>query len=131
MKLPLTFGIVASAAMSLAPAASFAHDYPTIDRVRYVQACMGDHPGPHYEMTEKCVCVVDTLARELPYADFESMTVAEYGPFRVRGTFQGTALRFTTVSGEAPREVTIAGGEFDVPLSDIAAAQVRCVLFSC
>ena len=60
-----------------------------------------------------------------------TVTVTEYGPYRVRGTFHGTALRFTTVLGEAPREVTIADGEFDVPLSDVAAAQVRCVLFSC
>lgn len=60
-----------------------------------------------------------------------SVTVSEYGPLRVRGSFQGTAVRFTTVQGEAPREITITGGSFDLSLSDVAAAQVRCVLFSC
>jgi hypothetical protein len=60
-----------------------------------------------------------------------TVTISEYGPYRVRGSFQGTALRFTTVSGDPPREVTITRGEIDVPLSDVAAAQVRCVLFSC
>ena len=60
-----------------------------------------------------------------------SVTVSEYGPLRVRGSFQGTAARFTTVQGDAPREITITGGSFDLSLSDVAAAQVRCVLFSC
>ncbi len=60
-----------------------------------------------------------------------SVTVSEYGPLRVRGSFQGTATRFTTVQGEAPREIAITGGSFDLSLSDVAAAQVRCVLFSC
>ena len=51
-----------------------AHDYPTSDRVVFVQACMRDNPGPHYEMVNKCSCVIDTLARELAYDDFVSMS---------------------------------------------------------
>lgn len=51
-----------------------AHDYPTSDRVVFVQACMRDNPGPHYEMVSKCSCVIDTLARELAYDDFVSMS---------------------------------------------------------
>lgn len=61
---------------ALLPAAAQAHDYPTIDRVRYVQVCMRDHPGPQFEMTEKCACVVDALAQQLSYAEFESMSTA-------------------------------------------------------
>jgi hypothetical protein len=51
-----------------------AHDYPTSDRVVFVQACMRDNPGPHYEMINKCSCVIDTLARDLAYDDFVSMS---------------------------------------------------------
>jgi hypothetical protein len=58
-----------------APAAQ-AHDYPTADRVVYVQACMRDHPGPHYEMLNKCACTLDTLARDLPHDDFVDMSTA-------------------------------------------------------
>ena len=60
----------------LAPAAVLAHDYPTAERVVYVEACMHDHPGGHYEMLNKCSCVIDTIARELPYDDFVTMTTA-------------------------------------------------------
>jgi hypothetical protein len=53
-----------------------AHDYPTADRVVFVQACMRDHPGPHYEMLNKCACTLDTIARDLPYDDFVDMSTA-------------------------------------------------------
>ena len=72
---PCLAGLAATLA-ALLPAASFAHDYPTLDRVRYVQECMRDHPGPHFEMTHKCVCVIDAIAQQLPYAEFEAMSTA-------------------------------------------------------
>ena len=69
-------GLLLSALGLLAGPAQ-AHDYPTADRVIYVQACMRDHPGPHYEMLNKCSCTIDKIASELPYDDFVSMdTVA-------------------------------------------------------
>jgi hypothetical protein len=67
---------LAAVAMLALPVAALAHDYPTSDRVIYVQACMRDHPGPHYEMVNKCSCVIDTIARDLPYDDFVSMSTA-------------------------------------------------------
>ena len=59
-----------------APACVQAHDYPTSERVVYVEACMHDHPGGHYEMLNKCSCVIDTIAREIPYDDFVTMSTA-------------------------------------------------------
>ena len=50
-----------------------AHDYPTVDRVLYVQDCMNSHPGPFYEMVNKCSCALDALASELPFDDYVSM----------------------------------------------------------
>ena len=52
---------------------ALAHDYPTVDRVLYVQDCMNSHPGPFYEMVNKCSCALDALARELPFDDYTSM----------------------------------------------------------
>ena len=53
-----------------------AHDYPTAERVVFVQACMRDHPGPHYEMLNKCACTLDTIAKDVPYDDFVDMSTA-------------------------------------------------------
>lgn len=64
-------GLLLLAAAAL-PGAAWAHDYPTLDRVRFVQECMRDHPGPSYEMTNKCVCAIDRIAAELPHDDFVS-----------------------------------------------------------
>ncbi|MFM2119387.1 MAG: hypothetical protein RL722_855 [Pseudomonadota bacterium] len=54
--------------------AALAHDYPTIERVTYVQGCMRDHPGPAYEMINKCSCAIDRLAEKLTYDDYVSLS---------------------------------------------------------
>lgn len=68
----------AAVSMLLSAAApwALAHDYPTAARVEYVQACMRDHPGSYYEMLNKCACVLDRLAAQVPYDDFVSMSTA-------------------------------------------------------
>lgn len=65
-----------AAALLALPASVHGYDYPTADRVVYVQACMRDHPGGHYEMLNKCSCVLDTIAREVPYDDYVAMSTA-------------------------------------------------------
>ena len=50
-----------------------ANDFPTVDRVLYVQACMRDNPGNYYEMVNKCSCAVDALAGELKFDDYTTM----------------------------------------------------------
>ncbi|HEX6362207.1 MAG TPA: hypothetical protein VFZ93_04580 [Albitalea sp.] len=67
---------VAAATPALSQSRPQPHDYPTADRVVYVQSCMRDHPGPHYEMLNKCSCVLDTIAKQVPFDDFVSMTTA-------------------------------------------------------
>lgn len=52
------------------------NDYPTNERVIFVQACMRDHPGGHYEMLNKCSCAVDAVARQLPFETYTSMSTA-------------------------------------------------------
>jgi hypothetical protein len=51
-----------------------ANDFPTVDRVLYVQECMRAHPGPQFEMTNKCSCALDQLAAEVKYDDFVTMS---------------------------------------------------------
>jgi hypothetical protein len=51
-----------------------ANDFPTVDRVLYVQECMRQNPGPFYEMVNKCSCAVDALAREVKFDDYVTMT---------------------------------------------------------
>lgn len=51
-----------------------ANDFPTADRVIYVQECMRSNPGPHYEMLNKCSCALDALAQQLKYDDYVTMS---------------------------------------------------------
>jgi hypothetical protein len=69
---------VAAAVLLTAAAAlpASAHDYPTADRVVYVQECMRMHPGPHYEMLNKCSCALDKIATEVPLEQFVTMNTA-------------------------------------------------------
>ena len=51
-----------------------ANDFPTVDRVLYVQECMRAHPGPQFEMVHKCSCVLDALAADLKYDDYVTLS---------------------------------------------------------
>ena len=37
---------------------------------------MRDHPGPNYEMLNKCACTLDKLATQLTHDDFVALTTA-------------------------------------------------------
>jgi hypothetical protein len=71
-----------AAALAAAPAlaapkkaAPTANDFPTIDRVLYVQDCMRANAGPpQFEMISKCSCALDRLAEEVKYDDYVTMT---------------------------------------------------------
>jgi hypothetical protein len=82
-------------ALVAAPAVSQAHDFPTVDRVLYVQECLRNHPGPNYEMVNKCACALDKLATELPYDDYVTMS---------------TAANATTIGGERGSYIRDAEG---------------------
>lgn len=73
---PAIMAWAAAACAALLPAAAWAHDYPTADRVIYVQICMREHPGSHYEMLNKCSCVIDSIAQALPHDDYVTMSTA-------------------------------------------------------
>lgn len=57
------------------PAAS--HEYPTAERVVWVEACMREHPGAgHYEMLNKCSCALDYIASKLTFDEYDTMHTA-------------------------------------------------------
>jgi hypothetical protein len=68
--------LVASSALSCLalPGLALANDFPTVDRVLYVQDCMKTHPGAYYEMVNKCSCAVDRLAEEVKFDDYVTMS---------------------------------------------------------
>lgn len=71
-------------AVSLAPLTAQAHDFPTSGRVEYVLECMQKHESK-YEYLYKCSCVIDHIAKQMPYDEYLTMS---------------TALRNQTLSGE-------------------------------
>ncbi len=63
----------------LAPAAVFANDYPTLDRVDYVLTCMKKHGGQTVDNLYACSCAIDVMAEKLPYDTFvESSTYSSF-----------------------------------------------------
>jgi hypothetical protein len=74
----------------LAPLAQ-AHDYPTVDRVLYVQSCLRDHPGPAFEMIHKCSCTIDRLADKLTYDRYVELST-EYNATTIGGE-RGAVIR--------------------------------------
>jgi hypothetical protein len=67
LRLPLLAALLASAA------AAMANDFPTQERVLYVNDCMRNHPGPAFEMISKCSCAVDRLAEQIKFDEYVSM----------------------------------------------------------
>jgi hypothetical protein len=60
-----------------APAGDAAeNDFPTVDRVEYVQECMRNHPGSRYEMLYKCSCSLDHIAAEIRYDEYVELWTA-------------------------------------------------------
>ena len=57
-----------------AAASASANDFPTVDRVLYVQECMKANPGQNFEMVNKCSCALDKLALKVKFDDYETMT---------------------------------------------------------
>ncbi len=51
-----------------------ANDFPTLERVLYVQECIRTHPGPAFEMISKCSCALDRLAEQVKFDDYVNMS---------------------------------------------------------
>ncbi len=90
MSRPLATALFA-ALLAAAAGSARANDYPTVDRVLYVQECMRANPGPHYEMVNKCSCAVDRLAEEVGFDEYTTMVTISNG--MTIGGERGGAIR--------------------------------------
>ena len=66
--------LLTAALLAASASVAQANDFPTVDRVLYVQDCMRENPGPRFEMVNKCSCAVDRLAEQVKYDDYVQMT---------------------------------------------------------
>jgi hypothetical protein len=54
-----------------------ANDFPTIERVLFVENCVREHTDrPRQEMLYKCSCALDAIAEEANYDEFVEMSTA-------------------------------------------------------
>ena len=67
-----------------------ANDFPTIERVFYVQECLKAHPGQNFEMVSKCSCALVKLAFKVKFDDYVTMT---------------TVVKAVTIGGERGAEL--------------------------
>lgn len=83
--IPTLLRPIAALLLAAAAGAASANDFPTVERVLYVQECVATHPGPQYEMVNKCACALDALARDIKFDDYVTLS---------------TAAKATTIGGE-------------------------------
>jgi hypothetical protein len=57
-------------ALSLWATAAAANDFPTLERVRFVQECMALENSAKYETLYACSCTLDKIALEMNYEEF-------------------------------------------------------------
>ena len=72
---------------------AYANDFPTVERVLYVQECIRANPGPHYEMINKCSCALDALASQIRFDEYSTMITIANG--MSIGGERGGAIRDT------------------------------------
>jgi len=69
-----------------------ANDFPTIERVLFVENCVRDHPDrQRQEMLYKCSCALDAIAAEFPYDEYVELSTA-FDAGQVAGE-RGAAVR--------------------------------------
>lgn len=109
--LALAVGTALSGADTPATGDRAGHDYPTSDRVEYVQECMMKNGGELASLY-KCSCVIDRIATDLSYDDFvewgtyarnASLAGERGGVFRDSDEARDKAKRFRTIESGAQR----------------------------
>ncbi len=96
----------------LSASTAYGNDYPTVDRVEYVQECMRNHPGSRHEMLYKCSCTIDRIASEIRYGEYVELWTAanavsiggERGAqLRDAQVSQDMAKKFRTIEAKAQK----------------------------
>jgi hypothetical protein len=99
MKMHLVAGAVLTLSAVLAGAQDQPQggsDYPTIERVQFVEFCIREHPDrPRQEMLYKCSCTMDKIIAQMSYEEYVDTSTA-YAAGQVAGK-RGTGVRESTV----------------------------------
>jgi hypothetical protein len=118
LRAPLALLLLAGLAVALADEpvqqAPRTNDFPTIERVLFVEACARDHPDrARTEMLYKCSCVIDVVASRLTFDEYVDAATAfnagqaagERGA-RIRESSTGRELteRFRSVQSQAVKQ---------------------------
>ncbi len=82
---------------------ALANDFPTQERVLYVQECLQTHPGNAYEMISKCSCALDALAKEIGYDEYTTLHTATLAQ-RIAGE-RGASLRDNAMVGKEVKQL--------------------------
>ena len=110
----LTFGLLGAACCS-----ALANDFPTVDRVLYVQECMRANPGPQFEMINKCSCALDALARDVKYDEYVTLSTISNavsiggergGAIRDVPSLEPQIKRYRELQAKARQACLIGGG---------------------
>jgi hypothetical protein len=92
------------------------NDYPTLDRVEFVEACIRDYPDkPRQEMIYKCSCMIDEIAKAVPHeqyidisTSFKAITIAgDRGAIREAKPVQNMAKKFREIQATARKSCLI------------------------
>ena len=100
---------LAGAVMALSTTTSnaAANDFPTVERVMFVEACARDHPDrPHQEMLYKCSCALDALAAEYTYDQYVDLSTA-FNAGQIAGE-RGAAVRESTTGQDLIKQFRAA-----------------------
>ena len=88
--------------LPMASAADRANDFPTLDRVLYVHECMLAHPGPLFEMTSKCSCALDAIAKDVKFDDYVTFSTISKA-MSIGGERGGTIRDAPSLESQAKR----------------------------
>jgi hypothetical protein len=103
---------IVAAALALLTSTGLANDFPTLERVQFVETCIRDHPDrSRQEMIYKCSCALDAIAEEVSYAEYVDLATA-FAAGQVAGE-RGAAIRESTQGRDlASRYRAIQGRAF-------------------
>ena len=104
----LALGLTGAAiALSTMTGNAAANDFPTIERVMFVEACARDHPDrPHQEMLYKCSCALDAIAAEYTYDQYVDLSTA-FDAGQIAGE-RGAAVRESTTGQDLIKQFRAA-----------------------
>lgn len=114
-----TIRLFCAAALLAGTVPATANDFPTVDRMLYVQECIQAHPGPNFEMVNKCSCALDKLALKVKFDEYVTMTTIvkavtiggeRGGELRDNESIKPQIKRYRDLQSEAQKSCFLSSG---------------------